>query len=324
MRAFRWCWARWKRLLALAVIVPLVLVNALAYLHARSFTHYAAAAATARPPSLTGWKKLGVVLTGVTLPRPENQTTPAAVGLAFTTHTITVADGSLEAWHVATVSPRALAILFHGRGGCKCGVLNEAAAFHELGYDTFLVDFRGGGGSSGSDCTLGVREGKDVAAALSYARAQWPGRRVVLYGQSMGSAAILRAIAHHGAAPDAIVLECPFDRLRTTVGHRFEAMGLPSFPLAEMLVFWGGVQHGFNAFAHNPVDDAAAVPCPALVLTGAHDTWVRPAEAKAVCAALGGRQRFELFAEARHQPCLGSDAGRWKRTVIEFLTENLR
>src|SRR4051794_23092534 len=219
MRAFRWCRARWKRLLALAVLVPLVLLNLLAYLHARSFTHYATATATARPPSLTGWKKLGVLVTGVTLPRPENYTTPAAVGLAFTTRTIPLAGGALEAWHIAADSPRGLAILFHGRGGCKSGVLNETAAFHELGYDTLLVDFRGGGGSSGSECTLGVREGEDVAAAVAFARERWPGRRVVLYGQSMGSAAILRAIPHHNVVPDVVILECPFDRLLTTVGH---------------------------------------------------------------------------------------------------------
>src|SRR5262245_40409044 len=100
MRAIHWCRVRWKRLLALAVIVPFVLVNALAYLHARAFTHYAAGTATARPPSVTGWKRLSVLLTGVTLPRPENHTTPAVAGLVYATHTINIAGGMIEAWHV--------------------------------------------------------------------------------------------------------------------------------------------------------------------------------------------------------------------------------
>jgi uncharacterized protein len=89
-------------------------------------------------------------------------------------------------------------------------------------------------------------------------------------------------------------------------------------------VFWGGVQHGFNAFGHKPVADAASVSCPGLVLNGAHDTWVHPAEAEEVCAALGGPRRFELFTEAGHQPCLSADAVRWKRLVGEFLAEHLR
>jgi uncharacterized protein len=37
------------------------------------------------------------------------------------------------------------------------------------------------------------------------------------------------------------------------------ALHIPPFPLAELIIFWGGVQHGFNAFAHNPVTYAAQV-----------------------------------------------------------------
>ena len=44
-----------------------------------------------------------------------------------------------------------------------------------------------------------------------------------------------------GVRADAVVLECPFDRLLTTVEHRFELMGVPAFPLARLLTFWGGV-----------------------------------------------------------------------------------
>ena len=53
---------------------------------------------------------------------------------------------------------------------------------------------------------------------------------------------------------DAAVLECPFDTMLNAVRARFTAMGLPSFPGAGLMVFWGGWQHGYNAFAHNPVN----------------------------------------------------------------------
>src|SRR5205085_2373851 len=133
-------------------------------------------------------------------------------------------DGvTLEAWHVPARRPRGLVLLFHGYVGCKAALLQEAAAFHDLGYAALLVDFRGSGGSSDSPTTIGALESADVAAALAYARASWPGRRLVLFGQSMGAAAILRAVAVGGAEPDAVLLECPFDRLLTTVEHRFEA-----------------------------------------------------------------------------------------------------
>ena len=40
-----------------------------------------------------------------------------------------------------------------------------------------------------------------------------------------------------GVKADATVLECPFDTLLHTVEARFNAMGLPGLPGAELLVF---------------------------------------------------------------------------------------
>src|SRR5262249_1798820 len=98
-----------------------------------------------------------------------------------------------------------------------------------LGYSTFLVDFRGSGGSGGNVTTIGVSEAEDVASAWEYARKLTPGQPVVLFGQSMGAAAVLRALSLRTAEPAAVVLECPFDRLLSTVENRFTSMGLPAF-----------------------------------------------------------------------------------------------
>jgi alpha-beta hydrolase superfamily lysophospholipase len=319
----RWCFRRRRRLAALAVAVFLVL-NAVAFLHARAFTHYGTGGTrTGAVQSLSRWQKVKTLLTGITLPRPENTRTPADLNLPFTTHAIAEPDATLEAWYVpAADDTRGLVLLFHGHAGCKCGLLNEARAFRSMGYDTLLVDFRGSGGSSEAITTIGVLEADDVTAAVNYAREQWPGKPLALYGQSMGAAAILRAVAH-GTAADAILLECPFDRMLTTVEHRFELMGVPAFPFARLLVFWGGAQNGFDAFAHNPVEYAAAVRCPTLLMHGAGDRLVETPEAEAVYDALAGPKRWELF-DAAHQPYCFKCPDRWAEVTGDFLAEHLK
>jgi alpha-beta hydrolase superfamily lysophospholipase len=117
-----------------------------------------------------------------------------------------------------------------------------------LNYDTLLVDFRGLGGSSGNTTTLGVRETEDVALSMRYAQRSKFKRPFVLYGVSMGSAAILKAVAQREVNPDAIILELPFDRLIDAVKSRLKAFKIPTFPMVELLVFWGGFQYGFNGF----------------------------------------------------------------------------
>lgn len=318
----RWCFRR-RRLAALAVGL-IVFVNVVAFLHARAFTHYGAGGPrTGAPQALGVWDKAKVLLTGVRLPRPENTLTPTDLQLPFTTHSIAANGVTLEAWHVPADESRGLVLIFHGYGGCKCALLREANAFRDMGYSSLLVDFRGSGGSSESIATIGVLEADDVAAAVAFAKEIWPAERIILFGQSMGAVAILRAIAG-GVSADAILLECPFDRMLTTVEHRFGLMGVPAFPMARLLVFWGGVQNGFDAFAHNPVEYATAVKCPALLMHGALDRHVLPAEAEAVYAALAGRKRWELFAEAGHQGYCFKCPDRWVAVVGEFLQEHLQ
>jgi alpha-beta hydrolase superfamily lysophospholipase len=319
-KLFRWGLARPKRVAVTLVGVPLVLVNVVAYMQARGFTHYAAGMAhTGNVQTLDRWGKLRVMLTGVTIPRPENRFTPADHGLVYSTHTIASDGATLEAWHVPAERPRGLVLLFHGHATCKASLLREAAAFRDLGYAALLVDFRGSGGSSESVTTIGVREADDVAAAVEYARTRWPDQRLVLFGQSMGAAAILRAVALRGVEANALLLECPFDRLLTTVEHRFEAMGLPTFPLARLLLFWGGVQNGFDAFAHDPIDFAARVRCPALLMHGRRDWRVRSAEAEAIYAAVPGAKRYEVFEDAGHQSYCGRCREQWCEVVGKFL-----
>jgi hypothetical protein len=85
----------------------------------------------------------------------------------------------------------------------------------------------------------------------------------------MGAAAILRAVHAHAIQPDGVILEAVFDTLLNTVRHRFRAMQVPAFPSAELLVFWGGRQWGFDGFEHNPSGYAASVHCPTLLMHGA-------------------------------------------------------
>ncbi|MSR57876.1 MAG: alpha/beta fold hydrolase [Planctomycetaceae bacterium] len=318
-----WRWLRkhqW-RTLATLLLLAFGTLNLWTYQHAWSMTHFSSGGnSTLRPEQLSGLAKAGVLLTGVNLPRPTNDRTPGDLGLAYSVHMIPVTEGiELEAWYVPHAQPHTMVCLFHGYGSGKDRLLNEAQEFHNLGCSTLLVDFRGSGGSSGNTTTLGVYEGADVASACRFARGEAPGVPLVLFGRSMGSVAILRAIAHDDVQPAGIIIECPFDRLLGTVRHRFAAMRLPSFPCAELLVFWGGVQHGMNGFAHNPVDYATRVTCPSLIMHGDDDQRVDVSEVQAVVNALSGEKQFEIFPEVGHESCYRTRPDLWTSHVAEFL-----
>lgn len=313
---------RWLRGLAELLLVAFLAVNALAFVQARATTTFVPdgepleALLTQPLPH-----QLGALLTGVRLPRPVNRATPAEHYLPYETRTISLANGEqLEAWYVPQPQPRGIALMFVGYAGVKEGALTPAAKLYQWGYSSLLVDFRGAGGSSRSDQTLGIREAEDVAVAYAYAQAQWPELPVVLYGVSMGGSAILRAAVVAEVRPAGIILEAVFDNLLTTTRHRFDALGLPGSPASELLLFWGGVQLGANPFAHNPVEYAESVDVPVLLLYGEQDPWILPPEREALAAALKGPVEVVSFPGQGHGgPYVYSDPERWDTAVRAFL-----
>ena len=211
--------------------------------------------------------------------------------------------------------------MFHGHGASKSSLLNDAVQLHELGYTTVLIDFPGYGGSPGTMTTIGYSEADAVAAAWDWNRTKLG--PTVLHGVSMGAAAIMRAVSLGRVAPDAVILEAPFDRLLSTVGHRFEIMGLPSFPFAELLLFWGGRIAGMNSFAHNPVDYARNIHCPVLLLAGDKDRYVLPRETQGIFAALNTPKALHFFSGLSHQDFAKIRPLEWREQVSGFLTNNL-
>jgi predicted alpha/beta-fold hydrolase len=194
-RLFKWCWRRPVIALALVLLVAFLILNLLAYQHAHALTHYQQTGPSSRSREVRSvWDKARLLLRGVQICRPKSPAVPAQVGLPFENHTLAGSAGALDCWYIPSRPARGTVLIFHGYGGCKANMLPEAKAFHEMGYGCLLVDFRGCGGSDGDTTTIGFHEAEDVVAAVANVRERWPGSPVLLFGQSMGAAAALRAV----------------------------------------------------------------------------------------------------------------------------------
>jgi alpha-beta hydrolase superfamily lysophospholipase len=306
--------------LAGAMLAVGVGVNGVAAWQAYTLLHFdEGITRTAPPEKLNLRQRLRVLVTGVRLPRPRAHATPRALDMPYEDIQLPAPAGeTLAAWYIPTTSASRMVLLFHGYAAEKSSLLEEARQFHQLGYGVVLVDFRGVGESSGSGTTLGFREAEDVRASVNWVRAQLRPDRLILYGQSMGAAALLRAVAHGQVEPDGIMVESVFDTLTQTVRNRFHAMKLPATPLADLLVRWGGWLTGYPASQLRPVDDIKAVRCPVLVMHGADDPRVRQAEARAVFEAAAAPKVWQSFEGAGHEALVAHSPDLWRETVGRF------
>ncbi|MFC6999235.1 alpha/beta hydrolase [Rufibacter roseus] len=293
-------------------------MNVLAAFHAYTFTHFSSSA-TAKTNSnqdFTLAQKAGILLFGVSNPRPENSTLPEA---PFELVSLPAAV-PIEAWFIPTENARGTVILCHGYGGEKSSMLDKANIFRSLGYNTFLMDFRGAGNSGGNQTTIGYKEAQEVKLALEYCRNRGE-ERLILFGTSMGAVAIMHALQDPSVRVDGIILECPYGSVLQTVQNRFKMMGVPMFPMAYLLTFWGGALNGFNAFSHVPSEYAASIQVPTLLLYGEKDSKVTYQETEEIFRNLRGPKNLRTYPDAGHENYLLRYEGEWTADVKGFLSQ---
>jgi len=307
-----------KRLLwAMAIIF--LLMNTVAFFHAYQFTHFAHtdAAKTKPPEKLSFADRIKTVLLGVNNPKPRASQLPTQSFEKIQLQS----NKMIECWSIKTGNAKGTVILFHGYSGEKSGMLDRSDEFIKQGYNTFLVDFMGNGGSEGNQTTIGFKEAAEVKTAFDYLT-QKGETKIYLFGSSMGAVAILKAINDYTIDPKGIIIECPFGSMYKTTCARFHNMKLPSFPMAGLLVFWGGVQNGFWAFGHNPTEYAKAVTCPTLLLYGAKDTNVSRQEIDDIYENLHCKKELKIYPLAGHENYLLQYKEQWLTDIEQFFKNN--
>jgi hypothetical protein len=210
-------------------------------------------------------------------------------------------------------------LLVHGYGGQKGQLLKTARPLAELGYTLVLADLRAVGDSEGSLTSLGWHEAEDVLAFVRFIREELGDDRPVLYGFSLGGAAVLRAAGPLAAPCQAVVVEATFARAGNAVRRRAALLGLPTWGLPELQLGFAGLWAGFPPWALAPEDFAREVRCPTLVVQGDQDPRVGVEEARALRQALAGAAHLVVVPGLDHEQLARDHLPVWQAEVGAWL-----
>jgi len=306
----------WLKRSLLILTSIFILMNVVAIFHSYKFTHFSESKTekTKNPKELSSVEKIKTLIFGVNNPRPENKSFPSK---AYETIKLQ-SNKEIECWSIKKENPKGTIIIFHGFNGEKSSMLDKSEIFLELGYNTFLVDFMGSGGSEGNQTTIGYWEAEQVKSCYFYLRDKGE-QNIVLFGNSMGSVAIMKAISDFAIKPNSIIIECPFGSAYKTVTARFKTMNTPAFPMAGLLLFWGGFQNCFWAFGHNPNEYAKNIHCPTLLLYGEKDEKVSIEEINEIFSNLVSDKTLKIYEEAGHENYLIKYKSEWTNDIKDFL-----
>lgn len=187
------------------------------------------------------------------VPDPDAIGLEGAIPVAFPT-----ADGlTLNGWFVTrTDSPEFTVIVFNGNAGNRAFRAPLANALARANLAVLLFDYRGFGGNPGSPSERGLRNDARAAREYLVTRKGVNGRRLVYFGESLGTAVATELAVEH--PPAALVLRSPFTSM-TDVGRHHYAF----LPVGWLL-----------RDRYATIDRIGRVNAPVLVIGGDADTIV--------------------------------------------------
>jgi uncharacterized protein len=311
-------WKKRSRQLFYTLLMVFIGMNIVAFFHSYKFTHFSTSNNLKSKDSryLSVTDKVKTLFGGIDNPRPINKVFPTQKFQIITLKS----NKNIECWSLNCENSKGTVVLFHGYTGSKSSLIDKSDEFIRIGYSTLLVDFMGSGGSEGNQTTLGFKESEEIKTCFDYLLKKGE-KKIILFGTSMGAVAILKAINDYNLSPQAIIIECPFGSMRKTIKSRFIEFGIPSFPMCELLAFWGGVQNGFWAFSHVPIEYAKAVKCPTLLLYGQQDEKVSKTEIEDIYSNLSCKKRLKIYPLAGHENYLIKYKEIWVDDIKAFLFE---
>ncbi|MEO5890014.1 MAG: alpha/beta fold hydrolase [Ferruginibacter sp.] len=307
---------RLMKLLFRTLLFIFILLNIITAFHAYKFTHFYNAGEISVNNN-SGWDKTKTILFGINaVKRPNKILTDTALQTVYLTTKDSI---KIEGWYIPVARPaKGTIILFHGHGSTKSAVANEAEAFRKMGYHTLLIDFRAHGNSGGNTCTIGYYETEDVKLAYDYIKEKGE-KNIVLWGISMGAAAISKAMNDYSLQPSKIILEMPFGSILQAAEGRIKIMGLPPEPLAVLITFWGGTEHGFWAFEMKPSEFAKKITTPTLLQWGKNDTRVSQSETDLIYQNLAGVKKLVVYENSGHESLCKKENSKWLLELQNFL-----
>ena len=221
-------------------------------------------------------------------------------------------DGvKLHGWlfHPTEQPAAATVVYFHGNGGniSYCDWVGRELAAR--GFDVLLFDYRGYGRSQGEPSgERGLYADADAAYDFVTRERSVHARRVVLYGQSLGTAAAADVAARRECG--ALVLESGLSSAADMAGEIFP--WLPRF---------------VRGLTRNKLDTASKLPrvgCPVFVAHGERDEIIPVGQGRRLFEAAPGAKILKIVEGAGHNDLSIVGGGQYIDTLAEFVRGSLR
>lgn len=223
--------------------------------------------------------------------------TPVDIGLSYRDVVFQSSDGTpLHGWFLpATGEVRGSILFLHGNAENISTHIGSVYWLPEQGYNVFLFDYRGYGRSGGVAELHGVMRDTEAAIAQMVSMTEGSGSPVIVFGQSIGAAIAIHAVAHSAqrAHIDAVIAESAFAGYRRIAREKLGAFWL-TWPFQYPLSWTVSTRY-------DPIDSVARIsPIPLLLVYSEEDLIIPPHHGELLYDAARQPKQLWRVANGRH------------------------
>ena len=182
--------------------------------------------------------------------------TPDQIGLAYTEHFLTAADGTVRRlWLLPAAESRGVVLVAMGNSGSMACYLFTAQLLVNNGYTVVIFDYAGFGGSAGDAHLFTLKP--DLELALDWTIREAGFSQVTLFGLSLGSIPVVAVAVGRADVVNGVILDSPIamgaeiERFRVLVAGRTQEVidALEPWIFAENLI--GNMYHPVLVYRHD-------------------------------------------------------------------------
>jgi len=258
-------------------------------------------------------------------PRFITNLSPKDLGWEYKDVALTTEDSvKLAAWFVPSQQPsKEVVIMLHGYPADKANLLQWAGFLHK-DFNLLFLDFRYFGESEGSLTTVGLREQKDLEAAMEYLQKKGFSK-IGAMGFSLGGAVAIMVGAKDGSLR-AIISDSAFASLDLMAKEYYKNLWILKHPLSFLTTFWSKVFLGVTPSEVSPERAAQSLQIPILLIHSRADPTIPFENAEKLQKALAENAKAEfLFLEKGIHGALPADLlEEYQKRVLEFFSNNLK
>lgn len=255
--------------------------------------------------------------------RRQLQTSPSEYGLQAKSLSLTTDDTTrLVGYRISSRLTYELGamILVHGIGSCKEDMLGLADMLSYSGIVSYVFDLRAHGQSGGAYCTYGFYEKEDIKAIVSSVITDDPELRIGIWGNSLGGAIALQALAIDPRIEYGII-ESTFTDLRSVVAaYQARLLKIP-LPIAARYALERAADIAdFDPDEVQPVEVAREIRQPVLLAHGEEDERIAFENGQRIFANLASTDKeFVPVPEGRHIGLMGVGGEAYKQQLLAFI-----